>query len=135
MAKGTDCKCGAEMTYIARESDYGDTTAIVYWCPKCGRLLFVNYSMRPEEGDTEEWHEPAPLVLENLKDAVKHELECLKNVCGDYEWTGENSLVLKGNGVIPESTLNAFASRMKRKADLKVTITTGVTNAEHNHAG
>jgi hypothetical protein len=119
MAKGTDCKCGAEMKYIARESDYGDTRALVFWCPKCGRALIVEYGRQPEEPDTEKWYEPG--LPDDPKAAINHELACLKQVGGDYEWANDD-LILRGNGVVPQSTLKAFASRIKRKVDLTVSI-------------
>jgi len=34
-----ECKCGLNMKRIAHEKDYGDTTALVYWCSACGRVL------------------------------------------------------------------------------------------------
>jgi len=54
------CKCNTEMNFIARESDYGDTTGILHWCPKCGRVCDTQYDMQDPAGDeTETWHEPA----------------------------------------------------------------------------
>ena len=56
--KDRSCKCGALMTQIAHEKDYGDTVGIVHWCPVCGRVLSVDYPMQPDEDITETWKEP-----------------------------------------------------------------------------
>jgi len=61
----TTCKCGNEMKFIARESDYGDTTAVLHWCPKCGRVCDTQYDATEDHGDAKEvWHEPESAVKE-----------------------------------------------------------------------
>jgi len=53
------CKCNMSMELVATEKDYGDTVALVYWCPKCGRVFKINRGWREHVEDVYIWKEPA----------------------------------------------------------------------------
>lgn len=57
MNKEQKCRCGADMEVVAQEKDYGDTIAIVHWCPSCGRLRRADYPLH-HAGVTVEWKKP-----------------------------------------------------------------------------
>ena len=129
MPDSQQCKCEAQMELRGHEKDYGDTVAKIWWCPQCGRLLVDDWGPvagDPDKGHEDKWYEPASVLVPSVTSLapIEHDLECLKKVGGDYRWTGPSSLDLKGNCVIPTSTINAFKSRMLRKiSKLEITVT------------